>query len=163
MKNVYKLTKENLNKYYLADGNNGEIIRRKNCKSLGYVGPTGYVRININPNILGRVATAKRSRMIWILINGTITNDDLVIDHINGIKTDDRISNLRLTTVSANGLNKNNKTSSNSKSGYLGVSFHKKDNAWIAHIMIKGKRHYKSFKTKTEAINCRLEMQKGVG
>lgn len=159
MKNIIPITKENLEPYYIADPYKGEIISRKTGKSIGAVNNKGYVVIDISYKILGRRTTPKRPRMIWTLCNGTIKDDNLVIDHINGIKTDDRLSNLRLVSQSINSLNNSNKIRKNNKSGHTGVYYSKYFNRWTATIRVKGKQICKLFKTKTEAIEHRLIME----
>jgi len=154
-----KLTQEKLNPYYLADGYKGEIISRKTGKSVGCLGNTGYIRITISYKILGKRKLVSRARLIWTLWNGDITDDSLQIDHINGIKTDDKISNLRLVSRSINGLNLNNKLSRNNTSGHKGVCFDKRGNRWEAKIIINGKITKKRFKTKSDAIQHRLKLQ----
>jgi hypothetical protein len=57
-------------------------------------------------------------RMIWILHYGSIPKD-YIIDHINQIKIDNRIENLRLVTNSENQMNRSKQK--NNKSGYKGV------------------------------------------
>lgn len=69
-----------------------------------------------------------------------------IIDHINRVKTDNRISNLRSVTKSQNAMNMNN---------VKGVSFCKRSNKWIANIMVNYKKIYLgSFINKEDALNC---------
>lgn len=48
-------------------------------------------------------------RVIWCKLTGEWPHPNLVIDHINGIKYDNRIVNLRLVTKSENGKNRHEK------------------------------------------------------
>lgn len=59
------------------------------------------------------------------------------IDHINQIKTDNRISNIRVASVSQNSFNTTIR--SLNTSGFKGVSFHKIRNKWQARSTINGK------------------------
>lgn len=65
-----------------------------------------------------------------------------VVDHINGIKTDNRVDNLRIVTnrfnVSASILSSNKKCSSK----FIGVSWQKSVNKWQANIEISGRKKY---------------------
>ena len=74
------------------------------------------------------------SRIIFLHQNGYLP---AMIDHINGIKTDNRIENLRPATRSENNLNKI--AQKNSKSGIKNVSWHKASNKWV--VQYKGKHH----------------------
>jgi hypothetical protein len=60
----------------------------------------------------------------------------LQIDHINQIRNDNRIDNLRLVTCAQNHQNRRRYT--RSTSGFLGVTWHKRDKRWQAHIEING-------------------------
>lgn len=64
----------------------------------------------------------------------------LEIDHINGIKDDNRLENLRECTRQQNSFNKA-KPIRNS-SGYKGVSWHKSANKYIAQYTLHGKSNY---------------------
>ncbi|OTA14101.1 hypothetical protein Xvie_04002 [Xenorhabdus vietnamensis] len=90
---------------------------------------TGYIEIQIDG------IRYKAHRLAWMYINGAMPEKQ--IDHISGIKTDNRISNLREATRSQNqqniGLTKAN------KSGRKGV--HYRDGKWIAQAQINGKRY----------------------
>ena len=71
-----------------------------------------------------------------------------VIDHINGIKTDDRISNLRNVTHQHNQFNTKCK----------GYSYNKRSKKYQAQIGLNGKiKHLGSFDTKEEARQAYLE------
>jgi hypothetical protein len=66
-----------------------------------------------------------------MMVNGPIPTPH--IDHINGIKSDNRIQNLRPATVSENHQNRRGVVAS---SGLMGVSWSKKDKLWIASIKV---------------------------
>jgi hypothetical protein len=70
-------------------------------------------------------------RIIWCLLNGNLNGMD--VDHINNIRDDNRIENLRLVTRSQN--NENLKVAkSNSKTKLLGASLKKGTNKYVAQI-----------------------------
>ena len=71
-------------------------------------------------------------RIIFMMHHGY---EPMEIDHINRIKDDNRIENLREATRSLNNLNKN--LQANNKSGIKGVCWHKKSNKWI--VQVQGK------------------------
>jgi hypothetical protein len=62
------------------------------------------------------------------------------IDHINNNKLDNRINNLRITTISNNNQNKQKKEGCISK--YTGVYFNKKNNKWYSQIIKNYKTYY---------------------
>ena len=59
----------------------------------------GYIRIRINH------VEYRAHRIIWTMFNGEIP-EGLLIDHINGIKSDNRLENLRLATRQQNNANR---------------------------------------------------------
>ena len=59
------------------------------------------------------------------------------VDHINMVRDDNRISNLREATVAEN--NRNKRIQSNNSSGYKGVTLHKPSGKFQAKIMFDGK------------------------
>ena len=72
------------------------------------------------------------------------------VDHINRIKTDNRLENLRWATVSENG--QNTIKQNNNTSGHKNISYSKSDNKWKFQKRINNKRTQKYFKSKIDCI-----------
>ena len=71
-----------------------------NKKDLGSLNNTGYLRIGvINQDIRKK---CYKHRFIFECFHGKINDVKLVVDHINNIKTDNRLENLQLITPSQN-------------------------------------------------------------
>ena len=77
----------------------------------------------------------KAHRLAWLYVHGYFPEN--FIDHKNGIRYDNRISNLREVSKSCNG--QNCKIHSNNKSGYNGVSWEKTKKKWRSQIKINTK------------------------
>lgn len=93
----------------------------------------------------------KAHRVIFCMVYGFWPE---YVDHINGIRHDNRLSNLRASTKVENG--KNQKLFSSNKSGYVGVNWYKRGKKWRAFIGINRKRVYLGqFDTKEEAVIAR--------
>jgi len=60
------------------------------------------------------------------------------VDHINGSRSDNRISNLRIVTTAENNQNRNS-AKGKTKSGKLGVSWRSRQGKWRATIVVNGK------------------------
>lgn len=89
----------------------------------------------------------KAHRVVWILHNGIIDNTKC-IDHIDGNRANNKISNLRL--VSARENCHNMKKGRNNSSGVMGVNFQRNkvgNTYWVAQwrCFITGKHKAKSF------------------
>lgn len=78
-------------------------------------------------------------RFVWEMHNGPIPTG-LEIDHINHIKDDNRIENLRLVDRSEN--MRNTKMMKHNTSGVPGVTFHKAKGKWQAQIQYLKKNIY---------------------
>lgn len=99
-------------------------------KVVGYYNSRGYIQITIN----GSKYLAHR--LAWLYMASEWPED--CIDHINGIKDDNRISNLREATKSENLRNRG--AQKNNKSGFKGVYRHKSNQKWASQITINGKQ-----------------------
>ncbi|WP_186294769.1 HNH endonuclease signature motif containing protein [Vibrio algivorus] len=109
---------------------------------------SGYITVRINRQSM------PAHRAMWILAHGKIP-DGLFIDHINHIRHDNRISNLRVVTHIQN--QKNLSMNSRNTSGVNGVRYDKKSGKWLASLCHKDKTYFLgSFKTLDEAKNVRL-------
>ena len=117
-------------------------------KKVGYVDIFGYTIIKIFDQ------RYKLHRIIFKIVNGY---DPLMIDHINGHKSDNRPSNLRSVTVEEN--SKNRCISSRSTTGLVGVR--KRKDKFLGYMHGKEKYISKLFDTPEEAseyaINIRRE------
>lgn len=84
------------------------------------------------------------------------------IDHINGIRDDNRISNLRDVPQAENLLNK--RLPKHNKSGVIGVSWYPRTQRWAVDIGVSGKRirigYFKSLKEAADARK-RAEIKHG--
>lgn len=125
-------------------------------KVAGYVDFTkGYRRIGL----YGRLW--KAHRLIWIYANGDIP-DTLQIDHINGVRDDNRLENLRLVTNAENLRNRSMPRTN--KSGVVGVRWIKTDRKWRALIQVDGRqRHLGYFDTLDAAAAARARAEVDFG
>lgn len=122
-------------------------LRVKAGTVAGCVNHYGYVVIRYNSE------KYYAHRLIWIYLYGKIFTD---IDHINGIRNDNRQENLREVTRAENNQNLRKPRSVN-KSGFLGVSFKKQANAYVAQICVnKTVHHLGLYKTPEEAHEAYL-------
>lgn len=108
----------------------------------------GYVGVSIDSKKYAA------HRVIWIYHHGEI-DGGMQIDHINQVKHDNRIENLRL--VPGDMANKQNITLyANNTSGHLGVSFDYSRGKWAAKIKVKYKQiHLGRFEFLEDAVQAR--------
>jgi hypothetical protein len=100
------------------------ISRRGGTRSdlhAGYRHGTGYLAIKVKGKCY------KAHRLAWLYVYGKWPDHE--IDHINGKRDDNRISNLRDVRK---GENQQNQRAKEGK--YPGVSWHKRDKCWVAAI-----------------------------
>ena len=91
-------------------------------------------------------------RLVFLWVNGELPPDQ--VDHINGVKDDNRLINLRMVSNMEN--THNQKLRITNSSGIMGVNWHKRDEKWQAYISINKRFAYLgSFTDKFEAICAR--------
>jgi hypothetical protein len=99
-------------------------------------------------------------RVIWAMVHGEWPKQD--IDHINGIRKDNRIGNLRSVSRSEN--LQNQKLSIMNTSGRVGVYWNKFTSQWMAQIKVSGKSIFLGrFNTFEEAEWAREDAEKRYG
>ena len=104
----------------------------------------GYVEICIDKKIY------LVHRLVFMFFNGYFPEE---IDHINNIRNDNRIENLREVTHTQNQWNHAKRK--NNTSGFKGVDFNKQNNKWRAQIRQNSKKlHLGSFLTPEEAYQA---------
>lgn len=106
-------------------------------KSVGSKQQNGRVYVCVWDKSLKKNRKLLRSRMIWEAHNGPISKD-LVVDHINAQRDDDRLENLRVLNRSEN-AKAGRKPSKDYSSRYRGVC---KDRKWYrVSVSYDGKLH----------------------
>jgi hypothetical protein len=91
----------------------------------------GYINVGLSSK------KYKVHKLVAIVFLGHTPNGyALVVDHINNIKTDNRVNNLQLITNREN-CSKDRK---NKSSKYIGVTWDKQTNKWRTSIIINKKR-----------------------
>jgi hypothetical protein len=126
---------EQLRQWLAYDAETGRLTYkvRRGCmaagKEAGWLMDCGYISVRV----AGRTYLAHR--VAWLLVHGEWPKGD--IDHVNGVKTDNRLANLRDVTTSVNCQNQRRARRDNS-TGYLGVSRYGR-RRFIAQIGIKGR------------------------
>lgn len=114
----------------------------------------GYTQISLD----GKHYLIHRLVAIAFILN---PDNKSCIDHINSIKIDNRIDNIRWATGTEN--NQNQKIRKDNTSGTKGVYWNKRDKKWIAQIYIdKKKVNLGSFDNIEDAIKARQEKAKEI-
>lgn len=96
--------------------------------------PQGYIRICVD------YKPYKAHRLAWLFVHGEWPEGD--IDHINQVKSDNRISNLRPASRSENMQNRTKANASNKSCGLLGVTWSKQRSCWVSAIWLNGRRKH---------------------
>ncbi len=146
------LTQERLKEVLSYDPSTGDFIwlitRGRNApagtKASQSVNSQGYRQIMIDQQHF------KAHRLVWFYVYGVWPEAD--IDHINGVRSDNRIINLRALSRSDNVMNSPRKCGTYT-SRYRGVHYHKPVQKWVAKY--KGK-YLGAFDTEEEAHEAYL-------
>lgn len=152
------LTQERLKELFHYDKDVGLFTRLIRTSSRTQVGEiaggidgNGYIKIKVD-NIK---YMAHRLAYFYMIGEWPIE-----IDHINGIKIDNRWNNLRNGTHKQNMQNRRT-PNSNNKNNLLGVNYNKKLNKFTSNITINNNRfHLGVFKTIEEAHNAYIKAKR---
>jgi hypothetical protein len=149
MKSDHKVTADRLREVLVYDPETGEFrwrIDRNNVVAGTLAGSTtsaGYISIRVDG------IPHQAHRLAWLYVHGEWPQR--LIDHRNGVTSDNRIANLRPATRTQNGQNIQGPRVDNA-SGFLGVSWSARCKRWRAAIRVDGdKRHLGYFDTPEEA------------
>lgn len=97
-------------------------------------------------------------RLVWLIVYGRWPMNE--IDHTNGDKVDNRLTNLRDATSTSNKENLRG-ARSNNRSGFLGVCWVAKNKKFQASIQVGGKAiHIGLYTTAEEAYQAYLETKR---
>jgi len=151
------ITQKRLKELLEYNKNTGEFHWKaspNNCTKInskaGYLRSSGYIGIKIDYKMY------QAHRLVWLYTYGKFPKGD--VDHINRVRNDNRIENLRDVSRSLN--SRNSSVSQLNTSGFSGVFWNKRANKWVSHITYGGKqRHLGYFKKIEDAIKVRKEAE----
>ena len=127
----------------------GKGIKEIGCRA-GTFDASGYIVIMIDAK------QYKSHRLAWLYIHGEFPPDQ--IDHINRIKDDNRIKNLRCVTQKGN--SRNSPLRKDNNSGVTGVTWNKKRGKWEMQIRDNnGKDIRCCFEDFNDAITARKQAE----
>ena len=134
---------ERLNELFSYDSLTGLVTRKRTGKHVG-TNNDGHLRVSVDKQAY------QLHRIVWKLHTGDDPSP-YEIDHINRIRDDNRITNLRLSTTQENLKNKSSYSSN--KSGFPNVF--KRGKRYVASIRQDGVKTYLgSFNTAQGAYNA---------
>ena len=145
------MTPEELRELFNYDPETGVLTWAVNRYKAKAGDVAGYHNSHGHKRVMVRGKHIFLHRLIWAISYGEFPKKE--IDHINGVRDDNRLSNLRLATRAENSRNKI--LMARNKCGFKGVFFDKRHTsrgAFIARIVIDGRQKWLgAFKTPEEA------------
>ena len=136
---------ENIREKVYCNPDTGAIICKVTNQEKSYFTKRGYLYIKLGKKQL------RVNRVVWMLERGDIPKD-MMVDHINGIKTDNRLSNLRLVTAEENAQNVIKKRPKHNLPPGVKEMTDRKNKRFYVSVSVKGKRMSLGyFETEVEA------------
>lgn len=125
-------TAEFLRSRYDYDAETGHFTSRHTGKRVGFMTEKGYRRIGIDGVCHGE------HRLAWLYMTGTVPPE--CMDHINGVRDDNRWANLRPATMRQNRFNSRKRTAVSPFKGVRRTRQNKR--GWEATITIGGRSQW---------------------
>jgi hypothetical protein len=140
MGRVYSLPKDWIGGSGGKRFHNGKLLKEQENRG-------GYLYVNLYKN--SKLKKYKTHQIVAMMfLNHIPCGYNLVVDHINNVKTDNRLSNLQLLSNRDN-IHKSLKSHS---SKYIGTHYNKNRSRWVSQIYINGKiKHLGSFDCELKA------------
>ena len=134
--------------YDYSINENGDVRNDKTGRILKVIINTrGYLTVGLYKNGVPKIKKIHRLLARYFLPD---FSEDLVVDHINRVKTDNSLENLRMVTFQQNSCNQTKRK--NGSSIYKGVFFNKGNGKWRCQIRINDKiKQIGYFNTELEA------------
>ena len=135
--------------------NMGNVRNKKTGVILKQSTSTGYYKVSLSVNGKSKGLLVHRLIALYFIPN---PQNKKLVDHINRIKTDNSINNLRWATPSENQMNKSMLKSN--KSTKTGVYFDKHINRWLVKMYINGiQKHIGNYLNFEDAVKVRKEQE----
>jgi hypothetical protein len=116
----------------------------------GYIENKGYRCVKISGK------KYKSHRLIWKMVYGEDPDENKVIDHINRVRDDNRICNLRVVSVLEN--NRNAKARKPGATGIRNIYWHKRDKVYRVRVK---RKHIGQSETLEGAIEILKQVTQG--
>ena len=130
-------------------------VAKYSNKPSGYMMGTGYLMTCFT---LRGMEYKELNHRLALYLSGVIVPNGMCVDHVDGDRLNNKLSNLRVVTVQNN--IRNSRLSSNSTSSVMGLCWHKRAKKWQVSIMVDRKSIYLGlYEDKDEAIKVRKEAE----
>lgn len=154
-----------LRKRFSYDPETGLITNHKTGKVYDKANAHGYTLIAVfecGRTSNGKPVKIRSHRLAWALHYGQWPCASLQMDHIDGNRTNNKVSNLRLVTNDEN--SKNRGLSKANTSGIQGIFWHKGASKWQVQIQVDGiSKYFGLFEDKEEAARVAREVYQKLG
>ena len=115
---------------------------------VGQFDKDGYVKISIDE------VKHQAHRLAWLYMTGSYPPADMQVDHINGVRDDNRWCNLRLVTHTENQayrIESGRTRASRSASGFRHVYWDGRKGKWFVQVRVNKKIHHGGYHMEAEA------------